>query len=132
MFLLAEEASQWLQVVHNPTILAMIGTGIAFLWGLFKAKTHLKDKKWATQISPILEEAVDHTYKTYVGRIKRQTQDSPGRKLTMEEIAKAREIAWEKAKELGKTRGIDIAKDLAAHYIPALIDKYVRKAKTGE
>jgi len=93
------------------------------LWGVVKTKLHLNEKRWAKVIS-IVEQAVQSVYEEFVREIK-----AKGAKLTPEQIKTARDKAWEKAVELGKAEGIDLAKELVKvggeKYFPILVEKAI-------
>ncbi len=75
-----------------------------------------------------LEAGVELTYRTYVQAIKEAREDG---KLTKEEARLARRRAREAAIEFGRTRGIDILKELGAEYIDLIIAKQVKQLKTS-
>ena len=93
------------------------------IWGLIKVKLHLKDQKWI-KVASIVEQAVQTVYDEFVRSIK-----EGGNKLTQDQVKKARDLAWNKAIEVGKDRGMDIAKELISiggkEYFPILIDKAI-------
>lgn len=74
-----------------------------------------------------LEAGVELTYRTYVRSIKEAREDG---KLTQEEMRLARRRAREAAIEFGRTRGIDILRELGADYIDLIIAKQVKNLKT--
>jgi len=73
-----------------------------------------------------LEAGVELTYRTYVRSIKESREDG---KLTQEEMRLARRRAREAAIEYGRTRGIDILRELGANYIDLIIAKQVKNLK---
>lgn len=75
-----------------------------------------------------LEAGVELTYRTYVRAIKESREDG---KLTKEEMRLARQRAREAAIQYGRTRGIDVLRELGSDYVDLLIAKLVKNLKKG-
>ena len=98
---------------------------VPVLWALVKTKLKLDNDK-AAKITGIVEIAVQETYFEFVREVKKNSSDG---KLTAVEIKDARKKAWEKAKEIGKKQGLELAGCVAEEYFPVLIDKAIKKLK---
>jgi len=120
----ATDPSGWLEtLLGNEAIFGAIVSGVLLLWGILKAKLHLKDTKWAKVLETV-EQAVAEVYHEYIRDLKTGRADG---KLTKEEIDEAHKKAWERAKTIGKEKGLDVAKEVSQAYFPVLIKKVLGK-----
>jgi hypothetical protein len=111
--------------IWNPSLWEVVGSIIVIIWGLIVAKFKLKEGKKKT-ITQAFEAAVQDTYTEFVRGLKTGREDG---KLTKEEVKKAQGMAWEKAKEFLKTKGIDLGKEVATEYGPVIVTKIVQLFK---
>jgi hypothetical protein len=111
----------------NIKLWEVIVAAVVLLLGLYKAKTVVAGSK-QEKVLAVIETSVSQVYDEFVRSAKSQAKDG---KLTDDQIKQARDAAWEKAKALGKEKGLDLAKTVAADYVPVLIGKAVERLKTG-
>lgn len=115
-------------VLESESVLAMLGTVLGALWAFFRStewfgRLHRRRFNEALQA---LEAGVELTYRTYVQAIKEARADG---KLTEDEKRQARRLAREAAVEFGRSRGIDVLKELGEAYLELWIAKLVKKLK---
>lgn len=113
------------------TIIPIIPEIVAVVLGFIA--TWVVKKKWvsealAKKLEGDVSGAVTEVYEEYVKGKKLGNEDG---KLTEEEKKVARDMAIAKIKEIGKTKGVDYAKEYGIPLIKGLIEKYVTKKKEG-
>lgn len=111
--------------------LTLLGSVLGGLWTLFKTSEwwqRRRDKRYAAAVD-VLEAAVDDTYRTYVRAIKEARDDG---KLSRAERKRARDLARERAVELGRTEGVDVLRELGQTYVDLWVSRLVRRMKRGE
>ena len=101
---------------------------VVFVWGVVKTKYALGEKMDA-RIKEFLEMGVQETYDTFVREAKANSSNG---KLTVEQIKRARDEAWNAAQEYAKDKGVDLAKRIAAERLPALLTAIVHRFKNRE
>lgn len=119
-----------LQQVGSGFGLTLVTAILGSIWTAFRSSDFYRraqNERYAAAIQA-LEAGVELTYRTYVRSIKEAREDG---KLTNEEMRLARRRAREAAIEFGRTRGIDVLKELGADYVDLLIAKLVKNLKNG-
>jgi hypothetical protein len=109
--------------------LTLVTAILGSVWTAFRSSefySRARNERYGAALEA-LEAGVELTYRTYVRSIKESREDG---KLTQEEMRLARRRAREAAIEFGRTRGIDILKELGANYIDLIIAKQVKNLKT--
>lgn len=117
-------------VLHTDQGLTFIGAVLTGLWTLFKTTewvAQARNRRYYRAVEA-LEAAVEETYRTYVQAIKAASADG---KLSADERRHARELARERAIEFGRTVGVDVLRELGAHYIDLWISRLINRAKRG-
>lgn len=108
--------------------LTLVTAILGSIWTAFRSSefyNRARNERYGEALQA-LEAGVELTYRTYVRSIKESREDG---KLTQEEMRLARRRAREAAIEFGRTRGIDILRELGADYIDLIIAKQVKKFK---
>jgi len=116
-----EEASK----LWNPSLWEIIGGLIALIWGFIVAWLKLKEGK-KKKITMAFEAAVQDTYQEYIKPLKAGKDDG---KLTKDEVKEAQGKAWDKAKDILKTQGVDLGKEMLVEYGPVIVTKIVQLFK---
>jgi len=132
MYLLAQEVATdlpaWQELLFSESGLGIAVVVVGLIWGLIKRKAGLDEGK-KSKITEAFETAVKETYDEFVKVKKSSAKDG---KLSVEDVAHARQMAIAKAKDIGKEKGVDILKEVGKSYIPVLLEKVIAKAKKGE
>lgn len=108
--------------------LTLITAILGSVWTAFRSSefySRARNERYGAALEA-LEAGVELTYRTYVRSIKESREDG---KLTQEEMRLARRRAREAAIEFGRTRGIDVLRELGAEYVDLIIAKQVKKLK---
>ena len=108
--------------------LTLVTAILGSIWTAFRSSefyNRARNERYGEALQA-LEAGVELTYRTYVRSIKESREDG---KLTQEEMRLARRRAREAAIEFGRTRGIDILRELGADYIDLIIGKQVKNLK---
>lgn len=114
-----EEASK----LWNPSLWEAIAGIIVLIWGLVTAWLKLKDADGTKKkITMAFEAAVQDTYTEFIRETKAKATDG---KLSKEDVKKAQGMAWDKAKEILGTQGVDLGKEVIKEYGPVLVTKIV-------
>lgn len=111
--------------IWNPSWWEIIGAILALIWGIIVTKTKMKEGK-KKKIVEAFEAAVQDTYTEFVRELKAGKEDG---KLTKDEVKKAQGMAWDKAKGILQSQGIELGKEVAAEYGPVLVTKLVQLFK---
>lgn len=110
-----------------PLIPEIVAVVLGFIATLAVRKKWIKEDL-AKKLEGDISGAVTEVYDEYVKAKKKGNEDG---KLTDEEKKVARDMAIAKVKEIGKTKGVDYAKEYGLPLIKGLIEKYVTKKKEG-
>lgn len=110
-----------LLLANLPAIIIFV---IATVGGIAVKKKWIKQEHF-DKLNQDLSGAVNEVYQEYV-KVKKA---AGGGKLTEEQKEEARQLAIAKLKEIGKTKGIDYAKEYGLPFILALIEKLVQRNK---
>jgi len=115
-------------VLSSQTVLSLVAAAVGGIWTAFRATDWCRGLRARRYFKALraLEAGVELTYRTYVKAIKAARADG---KLTEKEKQEARRRAREAALEFGRTKGIDVLRELGAEYIDLLIAKYVKQMK---
>lgn len=108
--------------------LTLVTAVLGSIWTAFRSSElyrRTQDQRYSEAMQA-LEAGVELTYRTYVRAIKESREDG---KLTLEEMRLARRRAREAAIEFGRTRGVDVLRELGGEYVDLLIAKLVKKLK---
>jgi hypothetical protein len=111
--------------IWNPSWWEIVGAILALIWGVIVTKTKLKDGK-NKKITMAFEAAVQDTYTEFIRELKAGKADG---KLTKEEVKQAQGMAWDKAKDILKTQGVDLGKEMLVEYGPVIVTKIVQLFK---
>jgi hypothetical protein len=114
--------------LQSETVLTAIAAVLGALWTLFKSSDwfeRLRQRRFFMAVQA-MEAAVEDTYRAYVRSIKKGRADG---KLTPREKARARRRAKQQALRLGKTRGIDVARELGEEYLDLWVSRLVNRQK---
>lgn len=117
-------------VISSESGLTLVGAVVGAMWAAFKSSDwyeNARSRRYAKAVEA-LEAGVEQTYRTYVQAIKAAREDG---KLTDEEKRQARELAREAAIEFGRTRGVDVLREVGAEYVDVWIAKLVQRLKNG-
>ncbi len=110
--------------------LTLVTAILGSVWTAFRSSefySRARNQRYGEALQA-LEAGVELTYRTYVESIKESREDG---KLTKEEMRLARKRAREAAIEFGRTRGIDVLRELGADYIDLIIAKQVKRLKNS-
>lgn len=105
-----------------PAILAVFGV----IFGILKRLAFVKEWKLGVAINAV-EVGVDTTYQNYVKNVKIANVDG---KLTESEKQRAREMAFQVAREYASAEGLNLLKYYGKEYLPIIIEKIVARNKT--
>jgi len=104
----------------------LVFAAITFGYGLLKVRYNLQASK-AARVLQFMEAGVQYSFDEFVKDAKSRNESG---KLSKDEIRKARDIAWEKAQEFAEEKGMVLAKEVSAEYLPVLIAGVVKKMKS--
>jgi len=119
-----------MDVLTTEPGLTALGALLGTVWTFFKTSdwyVRLRRRRFDRALLA-LEAGVQQTYESYVHAIREGREDGS---LTREERRQAREIARQTAIEFGKTRGIDVLRELGEEYVDLWIARLVRRSKAG-
>jgi hypothetical protein len=117
-------------VLSSEMGLTVLGTLLGGVWTAFRSSEwyrRVSERRYNKALQA-LEAGIELTYRTYVRAIKQSREDG---KLTDEERQQARRQARQAAIEFGRSQGVDVAREVGAEYMDALIAKLVGKLKRG-
>jgi len=104
-------------------IIALVALGLGFI----KGKGWIRED-FISELETDVSAVVNEVYQEYVKEKKTAAEDG---KLTEDEKKHARQLAFDKLKELGKKKGKNYVKEWAVPVILDLIEKFVTKKKEG-
>lgn len=116
------------QVLSSELGLSLVGAVLGTIWTAFRSTEWFagaRARRYAAALEA-LEAGVDLTYDTYVRAIKEARADG---KLTKEEIREARRRACDAAISFGRSKGIDVLREVGAEYVDLWIAKLVKRLK---
>lgn len=99
----------------------VIGAIIAWIWRQDFMQRFREDKAYAA-----ITAAVQETWKEFVRDLKHSAED---RKLTNSEKVRAQNLAFNKAIQIAREEGVDLAKVYTERTIRGLIDNRVKESK---
>ena len=117
-------------LLNSEAGLTLVTTLLGGIWTLFRSSEwyrRAQEQRYNKALAA-LEAGVESTYRTYVRAIKESRADG---KLTDEEMRDARQRAQEAAIQFGRTKGVDVLKELGAEYMDLLTSKLVKQLKNG-
>ncbi len=117
-------------LAQSETVLMIGGALFGALWTWFKGSDwfeRLRRRRLQNALRA-LEAAVEETYRDYVRALKESREDGS---LTLEEQARARAQARERALTIARVQGIDLARELGAEYFDLWISRIVKKLKSA-
>lgn len=119
--------ADWSDVFANLLTPELVATIVGFLVVWWKGtswykKIHAGKAKKAAEF---VEAGVQRAYETLVKEWKKK-----GRKLTKKQRQEAMEAAKDAAIQYAKENGMDLLKFYSAAYLPVVISRFVKKAKT--
>jgi len=117
-----------LSALNSGFGLTLVTAILGSIWTAFRSTDfyrRVRSDRYADAVQA-LEAGVELTYRTYVRALKESREDG---RLTKEEMRLARQRAREAAIEYGRTRGVDVLRELGADYVDLLIAKLVKNLK---
>ncbi len=100
------------------------------LWSVVKTSdwfAHIKARRWA-RIFEAVEQGVIYASQTYVDAVKEASADG---KLTHEESKRALATARDAAIAFGRSRGVDVLREVGREYIDLYIEQALGQMKGG-
>lgn len=117
-----------MDVLNSEPGLTLIGGMLGLVWAAFKSSEWYERARLMRLERAVdaLEAGVEATYRAYVQALKESRADG---RLTQDEREHARDMAIRSAVEFGRTRGIDVVRELGRDYLDLWLTRVVNAAK---
>lgn len=115
-------------VLQSDTVLSLAAALVGTVWAVVKSSdwfARIQSRRYGRAVEA-LEDGVEYAFQTYVDAVKGASADG---KLTADEARRARTTARDAAIAFGRSRGVDVVRELGHEYLDLWIERIVAQTK---